>query len=461
MAAYKKQFVPAAVLEEKSLYPWMVLAASFIMRFLVFGQLYSIGVIYVSWIDEFQKSRAETAWVASIATGTTLLMGPIAAILYKYMSMRIVLIVSSFVSSCAIMACYFAKDLVQLCLLYGVLNGTASGIVNFGAVLSLKRYFYKKLPFATGFGSSGVGFGALALGLAVKYLLNTYSWRECMLILGAIQLNLVVCSMFVIETTPKNMKRFIGNYNDNISENDESVYKQVLENNNNNESKSETLTEVSFENKQKPTSIEKKSLLKLTLSILSNPTFLFLFINDFLSWLVQYVPYVHIPQHSKNLGLNSGAYLVSVMGLSSAVGKIVYGFVGSKLRSKILVIFTISQFLFATSVLLIQFCNDTASLLAFSISFGFLSGSYALMIVLPIYLLPKQNFSIVYGILLAGEGVGVYIGPPMIGWFSEIWSSYNTSLMVAGIILLCSALSLLPLFFFNKQQKIRSVKEKS
>ena len=49
-----------------------------------------------------------------------------------------------------------------------------------------------------------------------------------MLILGAIQLNLVVCSMFVIETTPKNMKRFIGNYNDNISENDESVYKQVV-----------------------------------------------------------------------------------------------------------------------------------------------------------------------------------------------------------------------------------------
>ena len=43
------------------------------------------------------------------------------------------------------------------------------------------------------------------------------------------------------------------------------------------------------------------------------------------------------------LGLNSGADFVSVMGLSSAVGKIVYGFVGSKLRSKILIIFTISQ----------------------------------------------------------------------------------------------------------------------
>ena len=75
MTPDKKQYVPAVVMEERSFYPWVVLAASFIMRFLVFGQLFSIGVIYVSWIDEFQKSRAETAWVASIATGTTLLIG--------------------------------------------------------------------------------------------------------------------------------------------------------------------------------------------------------------------------------------------------------------------------------------------------------------------------------------------------------------------------------------------------
>ena len=49
-----------------------------------------------------------------------------------------------------------------------------------------------------------------------------------MLILGAIQLNLVVCSMFVIETTSGNMKRFIGSYNNNMNENDERVYEQVI-----------------------------------------------------------------------------------------------------------------------------------------------------------------------------------------------------------------------------------------
>ena len=51
-----------------------------------------------------------------------------------------------------------------------------------------------------------------------------------MLILGAIQLNLVVCSMFVIETTSDNMKRFIGSYNNNnnMNENDERVYEQVI-----------------------------------------------------------------------------------------------------------------------------------------------------------------------------------------------------------------------------------------
>ena len=75
MKTNKTQYVPAVVLEENSYYPWVVLVSSFMMRFLVFGQLFSVGLLYVSWIDEFQRSRAETAWVASIATGTTLLMG--------------------------------------------------------------------------------------------------------------------------------------------------------------------------------------------------------------------------------------------------------------------------------------------------------------------------------------------------------------------------------------------------
>lgn len=60
---------------EKHYYSWIVLFFSFVVRMLVFGALFSNGVLYVEWLDEFDESHGATAWVGSIATGTTLLMG--------------------------------------------------------------------------------------------------------------------------------------------------------------------------------------------------------------------------------------------------------------------------------------------------------------------------------------------------------------------------------------------------
>lgn len=53
--------------------------------------------------------------------------------------------------------------------------------------------------------------------------------------------------------------------------------------------------------------------------------------------------------------------------------------------------------------------------MAFAISFGFLSGAYALMLVIPADVLGQERFSASYGLLLAGEGIGVYLGPPIVG----------------------------------------------
>ena len=56
-------------------YRWVVLFASFIVRFVLFGSLFSVGVLYVAWLSEFHTSKGDTAWIGSIATGTSLLSG--------------------------------------------------------------------------------------------------------------------------------------------------------------------------------------------------------------------------------------------------------------------------------------------------------------------------------------------------------------------------------------------------
>lgn len=60
---------------EKLSYKWVVLAASFMIRFLLFGSLYSVGVLYVTWLDEFHTSKGNTAWIGSLSTGSCLFAG--------------------------------------------------------------------------------------------------------------------------------------------------------------------------------------------------------------------------------------------------------------------------------------------------------------------------------------------------------------------------------------------------
>lgn len=73
------------------------------------------------------------------------------------------------------------------------------------------------------------------------------------------------------------------------------------------------------------------------------------------------------------------------------------------------------QILFGISTLLSPICRTFEWLLIYGICFGFLSGSYALMMVIPVDLLGQEKFSAAYGFLLAGEGMGLYLGPPLAG----------------------------------------------
>lgn len=73
--------------------------------------------------------------------------------------------------------------------------------------------------------------------------------------------------------------------------------------------------------------------------------FLLLFTSDFMSWLVQFVPYVHLPQRAQSLGINpdQAALLLSVMGLMGAVGKTVFGGICTFLKLEPYKVFTVAQ----------------------------------------------------------------------------------------------------------------------
>ena len=56
-------------------YGWLVLAASFSVNFIVNGTCFSIGIIYLEFLDYFGDSKSKTSWVSSVINGTYLFMG--------------------------------------------------------------------------------------------------------------------------------------------------------------------------------------------------------------------------------------------------------------------------------------------------------------------------------------------------------------------------------------------------
>jgi len=96
------------------------------------------------------------------------------------------------------------------------------------------------------------------------------------------------------------------------------------------------------------------------------------FFSDFLSWLVQLTPYVHLPTMAKMAELESGAgtSLVSYMGLFAAAGKIFFGMICSCTSLSPIRVFIPAQALFGLVTILCPFCTSYILLQVFAISFG-------------------------------------------------------------------------------------------
>nr|XP_039273830.1 monocarboxylate transporter 14-like [Styela clava] len=555
-------------------YRWVILAASFVVRFVLFGSLYSVGVLYVVWLDEFQTSKGNTAWIGSLATGSSLLAGPLGSALISRIGTRKTVVVGGVVMSAGMLLSIFATNIYVLFFTYGILAGSGGGIANLAAVVRLTDYFKRQRALAMGIGSSGVGLGAFAFTVFQQYLLDLYGWRGSILIIGGICLNICVAGLLMIHpkhhpgfvSTPVQIKSIDINSNErpnnsadddhimtsqrqkksnNTSDDETSIplcsMQNKLNNSNsdeiymmsqsmqkqlNNTSDSQTFfTSQSMQENNEPAGqipkeenllqkIEKnqdnlghntvngllprshsnvenivlnlssqnqnltkalendstqnsdpkplktiqrrkssffqKIMFKMrfkdqTLSLWRDPVFVLLFVSDVMAWLVQFVPFVHLPERARLLGITpfKSAVLVSSMGFAGAVGKLSFGAICTFLKLNPLKTFTIAQILFGTSTLLSPLCRNFPSLMVFAVSFGFLSGAYCLMMVIPADLLGHEKFSAAYGFLLAGEGLGVYLGPPAVGWITDSSNSYDTSFYCSGAVLLTSGLILL------------------
>ncbi|XP_070533823.1 monocarboxylate transporter 13-like isoform X3 [Ptychodera flava] len=171
---------------------WLIVLATFTIFTIAGGNVYSIGVLFVAFLDAFGRSKADTSWIGSIFGFSLCMSSSVGIALAKKLGHRKTVMISGFVVSCGILGSSFATELYHVYISYGIVTGIGLGLTFTVSIEMVSIYFKRRLKIAVGIALAGVGAGQLILSLLTQFLVETYGWRGTLIILSAFEAHVCV-----------------------------------------------------------------------------------------------------------------------------------------------------------------------------------------------------------------------------------------------------------------------------
>uniref|UniRef100_A0A668A858 Monocarboxylate transporter 13 n=1 Tax=Myripristis murdjan TaxID=586833 RepID=A0A668A858_9TELE len=191
-------------------YAWFILLSCFLVFGLTFGVIKAFGVFYVEIQRYFATTATGTSWITSIAVATIHVGAPVASALSARYSHRSVVFMGGLLCSFGVITGAFARNLIELYITVGFLNGFGYALTWTPTVTMLGLYFEKRRPVANALASAGECILTFIFTPFFQLLIDSYSWRGAMLVLGGLQFNLCVCGMLL---RPLNATREVTHLN--------------------------------------------------------------------------------------------------------------------------------------------------------------------------------------------------------------------------------------------------------
>ncbi|KAL8616120.1 hypothetical protein ACOMHN_066607 [Nucella lapillus] len=192
-----------------------------------------------------------------------------------------------------------------------------------------------------------------------------------------------------------------------------------------------------------PQSVKDTLQEMLDLSLLKNPHFLLICLGNVLAFLGFYVPFVFGVDLAVSLGISKSraAFLISVIGITNTVGRVVTGWLADLRRINSLVITYVSIFICGLSTALFPFCTTYGLLCAAASLFGLSVAAFiSLTSILICDLLGLEKLTNGFGLLSLFRGLAAMTGPPLAGFVKEQSDSYKVSFYLAGALLVAGAM---------------------
>ncbi|XP_036449573.1 monocarboxylate transporter 12-B [Colossoma macropomum] len=172
---------------------WMIVAGCFLTTICTRAVTRCVSIFFVEFHMHFSSDYSRTAWIHSLVDCTTMLCAPLGSYIGNRLSCRAAVMVGGLLSSAGLILSSFATSLEYLYLSLGVLTGVGFAFSYTPAIAMVGTYFKERKALAYGIAMSGTGIGTFILAPVVQLLIELYSWRGALLILGGLVSHLCVC----------------------------------------------------------------------------------------------------------------------------------------------------------------------------------------------------------------------------------------------------------------------------
>lgn len=317
--------IPSQVIEKgkpDSFYSWLIAVASFGSTFISLGLVYSFGVLIIPLQNEFNAGRGIITMIGSLALGVALMFSFFSGLFADRYGYHLTLGLGSALMIIGLVSSSFVTNYQIMFLTFGIINGAGMSLSITPAIGAVGQWFNKRRGIAIGFAVAGSGFGNLVLPPLVNYVIQSSGWRNGIRVLIAfVSLNIFAAIV---------LKKRISTVSKKLSV--EGVYKT------------------------KP--------------------YIFLFLASLFLGYGVFIPFVHVVPFAEDVGISadSASIILSIMGASSVVGRLLLGFLADKLGSLLLI--RICFFFLGVSPIMWIFSTSFGLLTTFGFIYAFFAGGF-------------------------------------------------------------------------------------
>ncbi|XP_075939264.1 monocarboxylate transporter 12-B-like [Anarhichas minor] len=426
---------------------WMIVAGCFLSTICIRAVTRCVSMFFVEFQLHFEKDYSSTAWIHSLIDCTTMLCAPLGGFLANRLSCRATMMLGGLLSSAGLVLSSFASSLEFLYVSLGVITGLGFALSYTPAIAMVGRYFSERKALAYGIAMSGSGIGTFVLAPVVQLLLERYSWRGALLILGGLVSNLCVCGALMRPLTLAEDSKLVESMNLNNID-------AKIENSGLKTSPAESLAST------------KTSSRSRCLSLESREEYGFLLIPDFLILSVSFLflaygcsaPVVYLVPYALSMGLERqrAAFLMSIFGVGGIVGNITFGWITDRkcLKRYRMLSYVVAIGMAGFCCMFLHLLHSFSLLVPFSLLYGYFDGAYvALIPVVTSDIVGSSCLTSALGVVYFLHAIPYLISPPIGGWLVDRTGDYAATFSLSGASFIFSSVVLAAAMLVRHFQK--------